>query len=149
MFNVKKNKVYIIIAALAVIALFFIFYKPSDIDFCRTTFSGLMKGDYSVAKNIDWENFKALGTEVGKTYTGLPNDKERAKYRDAFIKSSAKGFQYAKGSINNFINWRVYSQDGEEKVIACDYPLHNKVLLFTLSKFGGRKIIVINWEATK
>lgn len=122
--------------------------KKNDVDFCRDIFKGLIEGRESVQKFIDWGNLKAIGIDVGATYSKLPNAKEKADYRKSFIKSLSQGFNNAGGRFKAFSNWRVYKQDGADTLIAADYKDKAKTILFTLSGYEKRKLTAIQWEST-
>jgi len=134
--------IVIVMGALA----FFIRMKSADIDFCRRVFSDLVKGSYAVQKFIDWENLKAMGIDVGATYRGFPDEKKRADYKNSFIKNLSFGFKRAGGTLNSFTNWRIRDKYSDKTVVAADY--RGKIILFTISKYGKRKLIAIQWKET-
>ena len=144
---IKNIKYYILGFTLAVFGILLLWWiNQSDVNFCRSVFSGLIRGSRSVEKSIAWEDFQALGMNVAVTYAQLPNDKERQNYREAFIKGSARGFRNAQLHIKEFIRWRIYDNDDEKVVIAADYLRYNKVILFTVSKAPARKLVSVQWK---
>ncbi|MBU1905756.1 MAG: hypothetical protein KJ923_02005 [Candidatus Omnitrophica bacterium] len=151
MYNILKMKKehliilgVVLIFAVAVI-LIFSSGKKNDLDFCRYVFKGLIQGDQAMQKYIDWENFKGLDIDVGKTYLEYP-ELERAKYRKTFINSFAFGFKEVGGRYAGFSSWRIHKQTASGVVVAADYL--GKTLLFAISlpADGKRKISAIQWE---
>jgi hypothetical protein len=141
---------YIILLVVIMVALaFFLQVKNQEINFCRAVFTHLVKGSAPAEKFIDWENFKAVGMDVGATYNGLPNEKEKSAYRQAFIKSFSVGFSRVKAELKSFTHWRLYAQQGAEVVVACDYSGYNKTLLFTVSKLGKKKLVSLQWKGAE
>jgi len=125
----------------------FVYVKNQDINFSRRTFTGLIKGNSSVQRLIDWPGFKAVGVDVGRAYSTLPNDKERADYRRAFIEKFSSGFRQTGADSKSFTNWRIYDNKGEFTVVAADYKeKDNRTILFALSKGGRKKLAAIRWE---
>lgn len=155
---------YTLLIAIVMGALvFFIRLKTEDTDFCRKVFNGLVKGSYGVQKFIDWEKLKAMKVDVGATYIQFTIEKQRSDYKKAFIKYLSLGFRQAGGKLNLFTNWRiypvrkespdrielsngVYDKYSDKTVVAADY--RGKIILFTISKYGKRKLIAIQWKET-
>lgn len=134
----------VLIAVIITALVFFLRVKTDDIDLCRAVFSGLVKGRYGVQKYIDWENLKAVGVNVGATYIKFTTEKERLNYKKAFIKNFSFGFKKVGGKLKAFTNWRIYNRDSEKTIVAADY--RGKIILFTISKYGKRKLIAIQWK---
>ena len=154
----KKTQIYtdkiawmaIIVVALVVGLFFYINIQNQDINFSQRVFAGLVKGRHLVQKLIDWGNLKAVGVNVGQTYSNLPNDKERADYRQAFINSFSSGFRQAGGNFKSFVNWRLYNnpdcaRDTNNIIVAADYKGKDKTILFTLSQDGRKRLTAIQW----
>jgi len=143
-----SSRIYYYGVLLAPIFISFVFitgHKKNDIDFCRDVFAGLIKGDYSVQQYIDWNNFKGLDTDIGATYSQLPNDKEKEAYRRAFIKGVSVGFQRGGVGLDKFTHWRVYNKAKDKVIIATDFS--KKVLLFEVPKgVGGRRLTSVQWK---
>ena len=143
------NIAYIVLLT-SFVALFiglFLYVKNQDINFSRRIFTGLIKGNSSVQRLIDWPGFKAVGVDVGQAYSTLPNDKERADYRRAFIEKFSSGFRQTGADSKSFTNWRIYDNKGEFTVVAADYKeKDNRTILFALSKGGRKKLAAIQWE---
>jgi len=131
------------ILALVIIAciVFFLHLKNQEINLCQSILGSLSQGKTTVEKFIDWENLNALGVNVGATYTGLANEKEKADYKKAFIQNFAFGFQKSGGKSVLFRHWRIYQRDSGKVIVACDYSGYNKTLLFIISKLGKNKLI--------
>ncbi|MFH1396921.1 MAG: hypothetical protein ABIH27_00025 [Candidatus Omnitrophota bacterium] len=137
---------YALLAVVIIIAAGLIFrIKTQDVELCRSALTGLIKGSFSAGKNIDWNNLKAMGVDVGTAYSKFTSDKDRNEYKKGMIWGFKAGFIHSKGRLKEFKNWRVLNKDNGKTVIAVDY-LNNKTLLFTLSSQNKRKIIAINWK---
>ncbi|MFC1805257.1 hypothetical protein ACFLZ3_05490 [Candidatus Omnitrophota bacterium] len=139
---------YVIVVALVIAGvLFFTGRERKDVDFCRLMFSRLISGRQSVEKFIDWENLKAVGSDVGEEYRKLPNAEERNKYKKAFIEFFRRGFKEGGGEFKAFTDWRAYKEGNKTVVVAADYRRHKKILLLTVFKGRPRKITALEWEA--
>ena len=142
----KKN-ILIVVVIIVLIGGVFLRIKNSDINFSRRVFSDLIKGRYSAEKMIDWPNLKAVGIDVGKTYSGFPDDKEKADYRKAFIDKFSLGFRQTGARFKSFINWRIYDNTKEALIVSADHKdKDNKTILFTVSKYGRKKLKAIQWK---
>lgn len=133
----------------SVVALFiglFLYVKNQDTNFSRRIFAGLIKGNSSVQKLIDWPNFQAVGVDVGRSYSILSNDKEKADYRRAFIEKFGSGFRQTGAGLKSFINWRVNAREADSIIVAADCKDKAQTILFTLSKDGRKKLAAIQWE---
>lgn len=118
----------------------------TDVQLTRRIFNGLCQGNQSVQNLIDWEKLKAMGVDVGKTYTGLVYEKERRDYKRMFFFNLAYTFKASGGKTSAFTNWRVKGQDINNTIIAVD-TVSGKVLLLTLAhKVNKRKLSAIEWE---
>jgi hypothetical protein len=139
--------VYIILP-LAIIAgvMFLLKEKDPDINFCRKVFNGLVSNSYPAERFIDWKNLKVIDVDVGANYSGLPNEKQRTEYRKSFFAGFSLGFKQLKGSREAFTNWRIHKKDSDKVVVAADYPLYNKTILFGISKSPKPLLISIQWE---
>jgi len=119
-----------------------------DVQVARKIFNGLCKGEKNVERYIDWENLKAVGVDVGKTYSSILSEKERSDYRNAFLYNFAYAFRASGGRIENFFNWRIHERqpDKNKTIVAADVR-SGRVILFTLiSKNGKRNLAEINWQ---
>ncbi|MFH0762492.1 MAG: hypothetical protein V1925_01210 [Candidatus Omnitrophota bacterium] len=146
---VKKENLILegIILAVIVTGLMLFFHiKNREVNLCRYLFNGLVSGNYGAARFIDWDNLKALDLDVAEVYDRLPSEKEQANYKRAFINGFAVGFSRVKARAKAFNNWRIYTKDSEETVVAADYKGQNKTLLFTLSRYGEPRLKAIQWE---
>lgn len=119
--------------------------RKNDVDFCRGIFEGLAEGRQSVQKLIDWKNMKALNVNIGETYNKYSDKKEKADYRENFIKSFSNGFKKAGGKFEAFSGWRLHQKDEFSAVVAADYK--KKTLLLTISGYARRKLTDIQWES--
>ncbi len=136
----------VLIIAVIAAFMFFLRVKTDDINLCRTVFSGLTKGNYGVQKYIAWESLKAMRVDVGATYAQFTTEKQRAEYKKLFIRYLSFGFRQAGGKLSAFTNWRIYNRDSEKTVVAADYSGYKKTILFTIPKYGRRKLTAIQWK---
>ena len=111
-----------------------------DVRFCKRVFAGLVTGDQSVRKMIDWSHFIALDTDVGAVYAQLPKS-EQLLYQQAFVRNFSLGFAASKADPSAFTNWRVQ----ENGTVAVDYPAKNKVVIFKLSE-NGKQVVGLVWK---
>lgn len=118
----------------------------SDVDFCRDVFARLMQGKPAVASKIDWEHLKALGVDVGRAYTRLPDTTQKANYRKAFIAGAALGFRQAKAMPAAFTNWRVMGSQNGHVMVAADYPAKQKTLVMARATTGKKLVDSIQWK---
>ena len=147
----KENKqiLGIILISLVVIFIIFLRLKPkNDVELCRDIFWGFVEGRQSLQNSIDWDHLKALGTDVGATYSKLPNPKEKEDYRREFYKNFSVSFKRNAGTFEAFTNWRIYEKAALGTIIAADYKLKSKTVLFTLSGYEKKKLTYIKWEGT-
>ena len=120
-------------------------FHRDEVGFCRRMLGALTTGQWYVQSSIDWEQFQALGVDVGSAYRELPNEEERAKFRQAFIMQCAEGFRKEHGRLGDFINWRL-QQRGPVAMVAADYPLKQKTLLFQVSTIGEKRLQQLQWQ---
>ncbi len=146
-YSSKVIWITIIAIAFFVGLFFYLNVRNQDIIFSRRVFAGLVKGRTSVQKMIDWEDFQAVGLDVGEVYSGLPDEKEKADYKNSFIDKFSLGFRQVGGNFKAFVNWRVYDRQGRLCRVAADYKAkENKTLLFTLAQGQSKKLVAIQWE---
>lgn len=120
--------------------------RESDAAACRAILTGLAQGKSFVARRIDWNHLTAMGVNVGETYTKLPDDKQRADYRQAFVTQFARGFQQSGARPKDFVRWRLERREQDRVVIAVDYPAKKKTLLMSLPSSGTKKLEDIRWQ---
>lgn len=118
----------------------------SEVGFCREVLKGLAEGKPSVKGRIAWERLRALDVDVGATYQALPNEEERAKYRQAFVLSFSQGFRQQGGAVKAFQRWRVHERRGTQVVVAADYVSKQKTLLMGIPASGPKKLETIQWQ---
>jgi len=144
--RIDKRSVGFFLGALAIVVALQLFIQgkaeDKDVKFCRNLFIQLVKGSADVAGFIDWEHFRALESDIGAEYIKLTDSKDKADYRNAFVKAFAVGFNYFNGRANIFTNWRVYSRNDERIIIACEHARYHKTFLFTFSKSGQKKKLI-------
>ncbi|MBU1125316.1 MAG: hypothetical protein KKC84_04770 [Candidatus Omnitrophica bacterium] len=130
---------------LASVAIVF-FLQQSEVRFCRDVFTRLMKGDYSVARYIRWEEFQAMHRDVGKTYNALFSEQQKKRYQRSFIEGFSLGLKRAGVRLKLFGKWRLYSQDEEKVVVAAEVLRYNKILLFTVKRDDPRSLVGMQWQ---
>jgi len=119
----------------------------TDVAWCRQVFLGLLNGKLGVEKQIDWEHFTALGTDVGAEYRALANEQARivsrvvwvAEAGDTFKALPVKGLNQA---FNRF-RWRLVSKTEHERVVAAEFiaPKGLLTLKFTISTDSGTRLL--------
>lgn len=145
--NEKKNIEYAIIGIIAVTLVIFAWeFSQRDVRFSRSVLDGLVKGAIKTERLIDWERLVAPGADIGAHYRQFSSPHDQETYRRLFIRNFAVGFQQGKGDFKKFTNWRVLQRKGAKVVVAADYLLYNKTVLFTLSKSPRTKLIAIEWK---
>lgn len=139
----------ILVFVIGVIGLLFIAGctgRETDTQLSRRILNGLCSGNQRVQGLIDWEKLKAVGVDVGESYSKIIAEKERQDYRKAFFYNCAFSFRAAQGKISTFSNWRVSNRTDNTTIVATDTPA-GKVLLLTLANISGkRKLIAIEWQ---
>lgn len=133
------------VALIVVLALAIGRRDQGPVPFCGRVFRGLVDGNRSVEGAIAWERLQAMGVDVGATYTGLANEKERAEYRRAFIQSFGSGFTQGGGEASAFKGWRVDAEEGDRILVAVDYEGRERTLVFGLPASGERMVETIHW----
>lgn len=138
---------YLVLGIVIVIgAMFWGVGQDNEISFCRRTLAGLIKGELSVEKSLDWPSLKAVGNDIGAEYAKLLTENERAYFRKAFILNCALSFQNSGGKLSAFTHWRLEDKDSQQTIVAVD-GLANKTLLFTVVKISGkRKLAALEWK---
>ena len=145
----KHTQLALIALVVAVVAGAALLLRPwlrDDVGWCRRVFTGLAQGSQYIQDSIDWERLKALNADVGSEYRRMPNEEERANYRQAFISQFARGFRQSKAAYDQFTNWRVLERGQDAVVVAADYPAKQSTLLFEISELGGRRLEAIKWQ---
>ena len=117
-----------------------------SVTFCQRVLKELIAGRSAVSANIDWNHLQAVGVNVGAQYTALPNDQERAKYRQTFVSGFAHGFAQAKGNIKDFTHWQIEGQNAHQITVAANYDLKHKVLLMTIPASGKKMLESLQWQ---
>lgn len=92
----------------------------ADVGFAESTFSSLVRGDSSVASEIDWETFNSLGVPVGPQYIAIENAADKESFKTGFITQFSAAFRENGGSIESFSNWREASHDDNHTVVMAD-----------------------------
>ena len=120
--------------------------RTSELRVCRDVLRGLIDGSPSIGRSIDWEHLRALGVDVGATYRRLPNERERAGYRQAFIEQFTEGFHQARGVADGFRAWRVQQRADAAVVVAADYEAKRQTLLMSVSASEPKRVEGIQWQ---
>lgn len=144
---ISTNKILliavIVILALVVQAAYLV--KNGDVIFCRRALYYLTKGRNAAQAMIDWDNLKAVGVDVGATYSSF-DPANKKLYRKNFINRFAAGFLRVGGNYKSFVDWRVYEKNSDFVTVAVDYKKTGDVLLFELPRKGRKKVQIIQWK---
>jgi len=108
----------------------------ADVRFAKTAFFSMVNGSSDAQTMIDWENFRAIGDDVGKEYQALPSDAEKSKYRNDFIAGIALSTPAIKANPDGITNWRVQRETPLETVVAANMN-GGAILTLTVSKRDG------------
>ena len=157
-----------LVLGLVVLAILVLRNPQQDaVRWTRQTFELLVSGRSSAQARIAWERLSAVGVDVGATYAKLPNAREQAGYRQAFLRELASGFRRSGARAESFVNWRIEesaesaemkaqsaqnkSAEGAERdartmVVAADFPAKQKTLLMTLTVGKPRQVTGIGWK---
>lgn len=141
----RKNLIFIT----GIITIFFISgctQMETDVQLTRRIFNGLCSGNQRVQNSIDWQTLKAMGVDVGQSYSNIVSEKERSDYRKVFFYNLSYAFRAAGGSVSKFSNWRVKGRGGDNTVVAADSAMGKAILLTLSNKGGKRKLIAIQWQ---
>jgi len=112
-----------------------------DLSFAKETFERLANGDLSASYDIDWENFRSMGLNIGKRYRSLPDGKERTSFRKGFVEEFSNSFKSNGAKTDQFIDWYIAdNRDPSKIVIASMFP--NGVFTITVSKENEKRKIV-------
>lgn len=146
---------YIGIALLIIMVVMFVVrdWGPGGLPYYCKVFKMLAQGQQQVARNIDWENLQAMGTDVGGTYSKFKTKEAQGAYIQTFIHQLTAAFQSVGGRYEKFGNWRVQKQDASSAIVAGDYSVNKKTILLTYTLVDGTwKLSGIQWsgdEATQ
>ena len=136
-----------LVLGLVVLAILVLRNPQQDaVRWTRQTFELLVSGRSSAQARIAWERLSAVGVDVGATYAKLPNAREQAGYRQAFLRELASGFRRSGARAESFVNWRIMEQSDEAIVVAADFPAKQKTLLMTLTVGKPRQVTGIGWK---
>jgi hypothetical protein len=142
----RKNLIF----TLGIIGLLFLSgcaAMDSDVQLARRIFKGMVSGSRRVQSLIDWEKLQAIGVDVGKSYSEVKSEKDRADYRKAFLFNLSFSFKSGGGKTSNFFNWREENKGADHTVVAADTGGAGRVILFTITHTNGkRKLTAINWQ---
>lgn len=117
-----------------------------DLNFCRQNFARFINGSLSVEKRIDWNNFQAVGINVGETYQKITGKKNREGYKRALIKAVGVSFSKAGGDFGLFYNWRVFQEDNARIISVAEYKKTKKTIYVTVSKSRPAQLVSIQWD---
>ena len=146
MTDVNLRYLGIVLGLVALIVLVLRNPQQDAVRWTRQTFELLVSGRSSAQARIAWERLSAVGVDVGATYTKLPNAREQAQYRQAFLRELASGFRRSGARAESFVNWRIMEQSDEAIVVAADFPAKQKTLLLTVSDGKPRQVTGIRWQ---
>jgi hypothetical protein len=120
--------------------------SSDDLNFARTAFLALVRGDNSAEDFIDWETFRVSDQNVGVMYLALPNDTERAGFRHGYLTQFSASFLRAAGtsSVDNFDNWRIASSDSVRYIVAVDAASGRTISITVSLRNGQRRIAALD-----
>jgi len=145
--NHKPLLEYLFLLVIILLAVTTFFYlKDQEITLCQKALSGLVNGADAAQRYIDWRKLYAMEINVGASFGKLRNEKERTNYKKEFIKNFSFVFKKVGGEIGAFTNWRIHERRSNVVVVAADYALYNKTLLFSVSKSFKRKLVGLQWK---
>ena len=110
----------------------------SAVDFAKTNFTALTKGDKSVQMAIDWDNFKSSGIHIGELYAKMPDETQKSAFRKSFIESFSKSFKDSGTRASDVSNWRVETETPTQTVVIRTAK-SGKTIAITVSKSGGQQ----------
>ena len=139
------GSVVLVVAVVAVVAAI-ARRGADDVTFCQAVLKGLANANQAIQRKVDWERLKAMGVDVGATYTKLANERERSGYRRAFINSFSENFYRARGDLEAFRRWRVEERADGRIVVAADYEGRHRTLLLSLPASGRKQVVEIQWQ---
>jgi hypothetical protein len=142
----KRKEIIFIIAIFSFIFISGCTQMETDVQLTRRAFNGLCSGNQRVEGLIDWQTFKAMGTDVGKAYSSIVLEKERRDYRKAFFYNVGFTFRASGGKVSGFSNWRVKNMVGNDTIVAADSAIGKTILLTLTNNSGKRKITAIDWQ---
>ena len=131
----------LVIGALIIVGGFVWGQFGKDVRICKRVFAGLVEGNQSVGKHLDWSHLKTLGVDLGPDYTSLPTPEAQAAYRQEFIRNFSDGFVRSKADPAGFVEWRSQG-DG---TVTVEYPAKSKTLVFQLSE-NGKQVAGLAWK---
>ena len=119
--------------------------KP-DAVFAREAVEGLLEGDPAVADAFDWEHLKVPGADAGSAYRELPDDENRAGFREGFIKKFAESFKKSGAKVSDLKNWRELPKDGETSIVGVDTTTGQTMRIVVVRRDGRQKISELSIE---
>jgi hypothetical protein len=145
----SKVVLFVTVAVLVLAGIFYWLAQDPDIVFARRVFTGLVNGEESAQSLIDWPNFKAVGQDIGTTYSRLVEGKPREVYRKAFILNFSLVFKSSGGRLDPSLLWSVRERTTDSATVSLKTP-SGRFLLFGISQKGKiRKLVNLKWEEEK
>ena len=111
-----------------------------DAEFAKKAFAAMANNDSSAEDYIDWENFTAVGQDVGPMYQSMTSEQDRSDFRKEFLTSFSQSFKGTGADASKLSNWTVVSESSSGTVVSAKSPNGNK-LLFTVTKRNGKPLI--------
>ena len=93
----------------------------------------MSNNDSSAEDYIDWENFTAVGQDVGPIYQSMTSETDRAEFRKGFLIGFSQSFTGTGADASKLSNWTVVSESPSGTVVSAKAPNGNK-LLITVTK---------------
>ena len=111
----------------------------SNAEFAKEVFQLMTEGDEAADELIDWEYLNMVGiADIGAMCRAMKSDGERERFRKGFIRGYGNSFKRSGSDPSNASNWREYSRDGTDTIIAAENP-NGQVLLMTVSHPDGQQ----------
>ena len=108
------------------VACFLLTFVGCDLDtresanLAKSTFEGTVKGDVSIAKNIDWQTFRFQGEDYGPSYLTLATDYQRTQFKSAIIMKMSAIFNAKNWTAVNVRNWKVGAKGVESAIVSAE-----------------------------
>jgi len=112
----------------------------ADAEFAKKAFAAMSNNDSSAEDYIDWENFTAVGQDVGPMYQSMTSETDRAEFRKGFLIGFSQSFTGTGADASKLSNWTVVSESPSGTVVSAKAPNGNK-LLITVTKRNGKQLI--------
>ena len=100
-----------------------------DAEFAKKAFAAMSNNDSSAEDYIDWENFTAVGQDVGPMYQAMASETDRADFRKGFLSGFSQSFKGQGADASDLSNWTVVSESSSGTVVSAKTPSGKKILI--------------------